>query len=238
MNPQQISNFFEVIRSNKLISSKEISDILANSDLPEYSSKHIGHESPSSNAGKILYALGRSESIKTALVCFAGPPGPNGLFCLSKGFSNKNGQVFALEGRRRYAFLNWLFLFKHKLTKSVTIHFKRIELPKDKPWFDKNIDVPTLDLFAVDIDDKGSENLYQFIISKYEPKLIFVENSGYRPNENNLDTLEYDYEDEELFKKSMEKTGQYQLLISRCDSKLKVPGRRFSLYIKKEYFIE
>jgi hypothetical protein len=232
-----MTNFFEAIPSNKLVSGKEISDILADSDLPEYLPGHIGHESPSSNAGKMLYALGRSEGIKTGLVCFAGPPGPNGLFCLSKGFNNKNGRVFALEGRRRYAFLNWLFLFKHKLTKSVTIHFRRIELPKDKTWFDKHIDVPTIDLFAVDIDDSGSENLYQFIISKYKPKLIFVENSGYKPNDNSLETIEYDYEDEELFKKSMENTGQYRLLISRCDSKLKVPGRKFSLYIKKEYFI-
>ena len=233
-----MSNFFEAIPSNKLVSDKEISDILADSDLPNYSPGHVGHESPSSNAGKMLYALGRSEGIKTALVCFAGPPGPNGLFCLSKGFNNKNGRVFTLEGRRRYAFLNWLFLFKHKLTKSVTIHFRQVELPKDKTWFDKNIDVPTIDLFAVDIDNTGAENLYQFIINRYEPKLIFVQNSGLKLIENNLGNSEFEYESEELFKKSMEKKGQYRLLISRCDSKLKVPGRKFSLYIKKEYFKE
>ena len=80
-----MTNFFEAIPSNKLVSGKEISDILADSDLPEYLPGHIGHESPSSNAGKMLYALGRSEGIKTGLVCFAGPPAPMVYFACLKG---------------------------------------------------------------------------------------------------------------------------------------------------------
>ena len=234
-NMQIHRDFLKSILSNTVVNKEEMIKILNSSDLPKYEPRHLGHESPVSNAGKVLYALGRSACIKTALVCFAGPPGPNGLFCLSKGFDNKNGTVWAIEGRRRYAVLNWLFLFVHGLTKNVIVKFKRIDVQKDHAWFDHNINIPTIDLFAVDIDDMGSESLYSFIIEKYKPKLIFVENSGYKSNIRASDSLDYMYEDKVLHASSNSGTGPYRLLIDRYDSNLKVHGRKFSLYIREEF---